>query len=317
MDPSDIQHLIRTETAVIAKLLEINSAIELHHQKCNIAKTTGASLSAAGFVSTIAGVCLVPATAGVSLALTAGGIGASVVGGAASIGTDLASQSKYKRYAGELEAVLKKRLEVYHSIGRKIDGILAASIPENVRSEGSGGVDHARDSLAPLPPSRKKRRNRGKDEQVLSVPVKCLTKPKTTAICVTGLQTILTGYGSAGTLYDTSKILQFLYINRDIYSITNLSASLLAEKQLSSLLIGTVRQSLNKGLVELGARVGYNGLKIGARTMLFGLGAIGVAWDAYGLVKAWSSQPKMWKEVHKLILAIQYKIEQLELLVSE
>jgi len=85
----DIDELIEVEILLCEKLKVIRDKVEKIHLKSNISTTTGVSVSAAGFVSTVAGIFLAPATAGLSLSLTIGGIAASIGGATTCIATDI------------------------------------------------------------------------------------------------------------------------------------------------------------------------------------------------------------------------------------
>ncbi len=79
-----IDEYLRAVENVQKQLKNLKSRVKTYHKGYQIASTVFDGTSIVGSVATIAGVLLTPVTAGVSLALTAGGLGATVGGGVAS-----------------------------------------------------------------------------------------------------------------------------------------------------------------------------------------------------------------------------------------
>jgi len=102
---------------------------------------------------------------------------------------------------------------------------------------------------------------------------------------------------AAFTLVDVSK---FLYINRTIYGIEHYGAAVLVAKQTDSV----IRTVLNKGLANVGA-------KIGARTFFVGFGAVFIALDTISLVKSWTNEPKLVSHINSIIKEIEEKVVEL------
>ncbi|OXA61547.1 uncharacterized protein LOC110861699 [Folsomia candida] len=115
---------------------------------------------------------------------------------------------------------------------------------------------------------------------------------------------------NAAQVLSFAKIYQFLYINRDIYGITGLTASMCAQEQLGGLLVGVVRPQLNKGLALIG-------LKLGARTFMVGLGVIFIALDIKTIVDCWRKEPKLCGQVEEICKDIQAKIDSHEKLLTD
>lgn len=99
-----------------------------------------------------------------------------------------------------------------------------------------------------------------------------------------------------------AKIYEFLYLNREIYGITSLSAAMATQEQLGGVLVGVVRPQLNKGLALLG-------VKLGARTFLVGLGVVFIALDVKSIVDTWRKEPRLKGQVEDICEEIKAKIE--------
>jgi len=112
-------------------------------------------------------------------------------------------------------------------------------------------------------------------------------------------------------VFSMAQVYKFLYINRDIYGITGLSSAMVAKEQLGGLLLGTVRTQLNKGLAIIG-------LKLGARTLMVGLGTVFIALDVKNIIDCWKKEPKMCAQIETICEEIRTKIQQHnELLATE
>jgi hypothetical protein len=64
-----IQKFISKTNEIVIKLEDKITEVESHQEKCNIAKTTGATIGGIGAVATIAGLFLAPVTFGASLSM--------------------------------------------------------------------------------------------------------------------------------------------------------------------------------------------------------------------------------------------------------
>lgn len=106
----------------------------------------------------------------------------------------------------------------------------------------------------------------------------------------------------AAKVFSLAKIYRFLYINRDICTISWLTAAMCAEKELRGVLVGVVRPQLNKGLAAIG-------LKLGARTFMVGLGVVFMALDVKEIVDCWTKQPELCGQVEEICRSIQAKID--------
>ncbi|XP_067132810.1 apolipoprotein L4-like [Centruroides vittatus] len=76
---------------IIFSLLSIRDELRKHSFRSNCANLTGASATILGSIASIAGIVLMPITAGTSLALTIGGIATATTGGAVSAGSTVAN----------------------------------------------------------------------------------------------------------------------------------------------------------------------------------------------------------------------------------
>ncbi|CAF1035664.1 unnamed protein product [Brachionus calyciflorus] len=111
MDPIEKLQEFITETKEAIKAFEIKKAeIEQHHNKCNITRTIGTSVSTAGAGLVIGSLVLAPFTGGTSI-VAATGLGTALgIGGAAvSIGTEAVDFFASKTLTEQISEIFDKR----------------------------------------------------------------------------------------------------------------------------------------------------------------------------------------------------------------
>ncbi|CAF0927775.1 unnamed protein product [Brachionus calyciflorus] len=111
MDPIHYLQEFIEETKVAIKVFEIKKTeIEQHHNKCNISRTIGTSVSTAGAGLLIGALVLAPFTGGTSI-VAATGLGTALgIGGAAvSIGTEAVDFFASKTFTEQMIEIFEKR----------------------------------------------------------------------------------------------------------------------------------------------------------------------------------------------------------------
>ncbi len=77
-------------------LKNLKDEVEKSHKEYQIASTVSDGASIAGSVATVAGILLMPFTAGLSGALAAGGLAATIGGGVGSVATNIINANEIK-----------------------------------------------------------------------------------------------------------------------------------------------------------------------------------------------------------------------------
>lgn len=104
IERQDIERLISTEEQVIEGLTTLKGKIEKAYRDYSITKTVGSGVSIGGALATIAGIFFAPATGGLSLGLTVGGITTSLLGGGTTMTASIIETVKTKEWEDELIA---------------------------------------------------------------------------------------------------------------------------------------------------------------------------------------------------------------------
>ncbi|KAK2892414.1 hypothetical protein Q8A67_012402 [Cirrhinus molitorella] len=137
-------------TSQIKKLQNTTNELESMHKKITVGSLTGASLGAAGGITSIAGLCLAPFTFGVSLALVGVGTAVGVAGGATTATCTITKMiipknlcETIKNIIEDVQNTIKSMIEQLNEIYDNIEDI--EQLEETMEKEGVTTVRSAID----------------------------------------------------------------------------------------------------------------------------------------------------------------------------
>ncbi|XP_023239282.1 uncharacterized protein LOC111637910 isoform X2 [Centruroides sculpturatus] len=103
---------------IILSLLNIRDELKKHSFGSNCANLTGASATILGSIASIVGIALTPVTAGISLALTIGGIATATTGGVVSAGSTITNYVLSKNLCEKVNEIFNTHINFTEEVER-------------------------------------------------------------------------------------------------------------------------------------------------------------------------------------------------------
>lgn len=104
-----LKNYIEKLDEIIGNLHDLRKSIASHHQTCNIAKTAGTAVSAAGVAMIVGSVISAPFSGGSTLAVGAGGAVMSLTGGVSNVITDYVDYRTTTMIMNDIQNIVKTK----------------------------------------------------------------------------------------------------------------------------------------------------------------------------------------------------------------